>query len=40
MRRRWLKKMLLTLAAGSTLAFGFGGCLENTFQRILVGVAI
>jgi hypothetical protein len=40
MRKLWAKRVLLVLAAGSTLVLGFGGCLENTFQRILVGVAI
>jgi hypothetical protein len=40
MRRLWSRRGLLILATGTTLLFGFGGCLENTFQRILVAAAI
>jgi hypothetical protein len=39
MNRRLWKNVLLILAAGTTLALGFGGCLDTTIERILVGLA-
>jgi hypothetical protein len=34
------KKALFTLVLGVALAFGFGGCLQATLQRIVVGLAV
>lgn len=40
MSRPWVKRFLLILATGTPLALGFNGCLDMTFQRILVGVLV
>ncbi len=34
------KKVLMALALGAALAFGFSGCLQATLQRIVVGLAV
>ena len=39
-KRLWIKSALLVLATGTVLPFWFGGCLQSTIQRILVGVVI
>ena len=39
-KRFWLKSMLLMLTAGTTLLLGWGGCLDATVQRVLVGLTI
>jgi hypothetical protein len=38
--RLHIKRALLALVLGAALAFGFGGCLEATLQRIVVGLAV
>ncbi|MFH1745612.1 MAG: hypothetical protein ABIG44_01075 [Planctomycetota bacterium] len=38
-KRLWWKSTLLALASGTMLAFGYGGCLDATIQRVLVAVA-
>lgn len=39
-KRLWWKGALLVLATGTTMAYGFNGCLNAAVQRILVAVSI
>lgn len=36
---QWSRRVLLALS-GAVLGLGFGGCLESTLQRIVVGLVI